>query len=55
LELESPNASFNLQLLTHQRELLGEERFLSIIREQLDEEDDVQTVLGFLKEFTSEK
>jgi tetratricopeptide (TPR) repeat protein len=54
LELKSPNAGFNLQLLTHQRELLGEERFLSTLHEQFDE-DDVQTVLGFLKKFTSEK
>jgi len=54
LELESPNAGFNLRLLTRQRELLGEERFLSILHQQLDEES-VQAVLSFLEQFTGEK
>jgi len=39
---------------TRQCEILGEERFLSILRGQLDK-DDAQTVLDFLKECTSEE
>jgi tetratricopeptide (TPR) repeat protein len=54
LEIGSPNAGFNVQLLTRQRELLGEERFLSILREQLDE-DEVKVVLDLLEKFAAKE
>jgi hypothetical protein len=54
LELGSPNARIDLRWLTRQRELLGEEHFLSILHEHLDE-DEVKAVLDLLEKFASQK
>ncbi len=49
-ELHSPNVRIDLHFLSRQRELLGEERFLNILREQLNDNEAVQTVLRLLQE-----
>jgi tetratricopeptide (TPR) repeat protein len=54
LELGSPNVRIDLRWLTRQRELLGEERFLSILREQLDE-GGVKAVLDLLEKFATKE
>jgi len=54
LELRLPQVRIDLHWLTRQRELLGEERFLGILRDQLDE-DEVKGVLDLLEKFAAEK
>jgi tetratricopeptide (TPR) repeat protein len=52
MELRSPAVRTNLHWLTQQRQMLGETRFLSLLREQLSE-DDVQVLLRQLDDFAS--
>ncbi|MBI3798324.1 MAG: hypothetical protein HY268_15340 [Deltaproteobacteria bacterium] len=54
LDLRSPQVRIDLHWLTRQRELLGEGRFLGILRERLDG-DEVKAVLGLLEKFASQK
>jgi tetratricopeptide (TPR) repeat protein len=52
MELRSPAVRTNLHWLTQQRQMLGETRFLGLLREQLSE-DDVQVLLRQLDDFAS--
>ena len=52
VELGSPEIRLDLYWLTQQRQMLGEARFLDILREQLSE-DDVQVLLRLLDDFAS--
>jgi hypothetical protein len=52
VELGSPEIHRDLYWLTQQRQMLGEARFLDILREQLSE-DDVQVLLRLLDDFAS--
>jgi tetratricopeptide (TPR) repeat protein len=54
LELDSPDIRIDFHWLTRERELFGEERFLSILNDQLHT-DAVQTVLRLLQEFAAQK
>jgi hypothetical protein len=52
MELRSPVVRNDLHWLTQQRQMLGETRFLGLLREQLSE-DDAQALLHLLDDFAS--
>src|SRR5262249_20745990 len=51
-ELRSPEIRIDLHWLTQQRQMLGETRFLDLLREQLSA-DDAQALLRLLDDFAS--
>ncbi len=52
VELQSPNTPLILRTLTHQRELLGEDRFRQLASEHLDD-DHVAQVVDLLDRFAT--